>query len=118
MKASGACAQALHRTGRNRDPILERHTQNFMCTGSQGKSKVPKESGSDLTTVPGGYVVTVAHCRGRTLEAKVLGILISVHFSRGGHFGKTWPHPSELRSPRPNNNPSGISAPPISKKAA
>ena len=38
LNASGACVQELHRTGGNRDPILERHTQTFTCTGSQGKA--------------------------------------------------------------------------------
>ena len=28
--------------------ILERHTQAFMSTGSQGKAEIPEESGSDL----------------------------------------------------------------------
>ena len=60
----------------------------------------------------------MAHCGGRTLEAKVSGIFISVCSSRGGHFGKIWPHPSALRCPRPNNNPGGITAPPISKQAS
>ena len=46
------------------------------------------------------------------MEAKVLGIFISVCSSRDGHFGKIWPHPAVLRSPRPNNNPGGITAPP------
>ena len=32
--------------------------------------------------------VTVACCGGRALEAKLLGIFISVCFSGGGHFGK------------------------------
>ena len=52
------------------------------------------------------------------LETKVLGIIISMCSSRGGHFGKIWPNLSGLRSPGPNNNPSGITAPPISKQAA
>ena len=39
LKASGVCVQELHGTGGNRDPILERHTQTFMCIGSQGKVK-------------------------------------------------------------------------------
>ena len=39
LKASGACAQELHGTGGNGDPILKRHTQTFSCTGSQGKAK-------------------------------------------------------------------------------
>ena len=37
---------------------------------------------------------------GRTLEAKVSGIIISVCSSRGGHFGKIWPHPSVNRLPK------------------
>ena len=47
--------QELHGTGGNRDPILERYTQSFMCTGSQGKAEAPYESGSDLTAVLGGW---------------------------------------------------------------
>ena len=62
--------------------------------------------------------VSVARCGGRTLEAKVSGIFISMCSSRGGHVGKVWPHPSALRSPRPNDNPGGIIAKPISKQAA
>ena len=53
LKATGACAQELHGTGANRDHILERHTQAFMCTGPQGKSEAPKESGPGLTAVLG-----------------------------------------------------------------
>ena len=41
LKASGACAQELQGIGGNGDPILKRHTQNFTCTGSQGKAKAP-----------------------------------------------------------------------------
>ena len=41
LKANGACAQELHGTGGNRDPILKRHTQTFTCTGSQGKARSP-----------------------------------------------------------------------------
>ena len=117
LKASGACAQELCR-----DLILKRHTQTFMCTGSQGKAKSPEESGSNLTAVlggpPGKTGVNVACCEGRTLKAKLSGIFSSMPFSGGGHFGKTWPKPSVsqsvLRSPRANNNPGGITAPPIS----
>ena len=71
LKASGACAQELHGTGGNGDPILKRHT----CTGSQGKAKSPYESGSNLTAVPGGHPgktgVNVACCEGGTLKAKL-----------------------------------------------
>ena len=48
-KASGA-----QRDGGNMDSTLKRHTQAFMCAGSQGKAETPKESGSDLTAVLGG----------------------------------------------------------------
>ena len=41
LKASGACAQELHGTGGNGDPILKMRTQNFTCTGSQEKAKSP-----------------------------------------------------------------------------
>ena len=43
--------------------------------------------------------VTVFCCGRRTLEAKVLGIIIGVYSSKGGHFGKIWPHLSGLRTP-------------------
>ena len=33
-------------------------------------------------------------------------------------FGKIWLHPSAIISPRPNNNPGGITALPLSKQAA
>ena len=99
----------LHGTGRNGDSILERCTQAFMCTGSHGKAETPQESGSDLTAILGGSPVkTRGDCGslwGKYIEAKVLGILISMNSSRGGHFGKIRPHASGLRSPRPNNNP-------------
>ena len=65
-----------------------------------------------------GKGVNVARSGGRALEAKLLGIFISMHFSGGGRFGKIWPHQSVLRSPKPNNNPGGIAAPPISKQTA
>ena len=40
--------------GGNGDSDLERCTQTFMCTGSQGKVKPPQEPGSGLTAVLGG----------------------------------------------------------------
>ena len=54
MKASGACVQESHRTGGNGDPILERYTQGFMSTRSQGKAETPQKPGSDVTAVIGG----------------------------------------------------------------
>ena len=62
LKVSGACAQELHRTGGNRDPILKGHTQTFTCTESQGKAKSPRESGSNLTAVLGGHPGKMGEC--------------------------------------------------------
>ena len=116
LKASGACAQELHGTWGDGDPILKRCTRTFTCTGSQGKGKSPWESRSNLNAALGGHPgktgVNVA------LESKLSGIFSSVPFPGGGHFGKIWPQPSVLRYPRPNNNPDGITAPPISIQTA
>ena len=96
LKASGACAQELHGTRGNGDPILKRCTQTFTCTRSQGRARSPQEPRSNLTAVLGGHPgktgVNVACCEGRTLKAKLLGIFSSMPFSGGGHFGKIWPH--------------------------
>ena len=120
LKASGACAQELHGTGGNGDPILKRRTQTFTCTESQGKAKSPRESGSNLTAVLGGHPgktgVNVA-CGGRTLEAKILGIFSSCAFLWRWPFWENMAHPSVLKSPRANNNPGGITAPLLSKQA-
>ena len=113
MKASGACAQELHGTGGNRDPILKRRTQTFTCTESQGKAKSPRESGSNLTAVLGGHPgktgVNVACCEGRTLKAKLLGIFSSSAFLWLWPFRENLAPPISqlLRSPKANNNPVG-----------
>ena len=122
LKASGACVQELHGTGGNGDPILKRCTQTFTCTGSQGKAKSPRESGSNLTAVLGGHPgktgVNVACCEGRTLKAKLSGIFSSCLSLEVAILGKSGPtHQSVLRSPRANNNPGGITALPLSKQA-
>ena len=84
LKASGACAQELHGTGGNGDPILKRRTQTFTCTGSQGRARSPQEPRSNLTAVLGGHPgktgVNVACCEGRTLKAKLSGIFSSSAF--------------------------------------
>ena len=53
-----------------------------MYNGSQGKAEAPQESGLDLTAVLddllGKQGVTVAHYGGKTLQAKVSGIFISM----------------------------------------
>lgn len=54
LKASGACAQMLHRTGGNRDSTPGGCTQVFMCSGSQGKEGTPQESGFNIPMDLGG----------------------------------------------------------------
>ena len=114
LKASGACAQELHGTGGNGDSILKRCTQTFMCTESQGKAKSPWESGSNLTAVLGGHPgktgVNVACCEGKTLKAKLSA---AAFLWRWPFWENLAPPISQvLRSPRVNNNPGGITAPP------
>ena len=122
LRTSGACAQELHRTGGNRDPILKRRTWTFTCTGSQGRASSPEESGSNLTAVLGGHPgktgVNVACYEGWTLKAKLSGIFSSCLSLEVAIWGKSGPtHQSVLRSPRANNNPGEITAPPLSKQA-
>ena len=111
-------------------------THRHSCAlGPRSKKQSPEESGSEVTAIlkgtHGKTGVTVAHCRGRTLEASsrtleaisrtleaISGIIISMCSPIGGHFGKIWHHPSGLRSPRANNNLGGNIATPISKQAA
>ena len=122
LKASEACAQELHKTGGNRDPILKRHTQTFTCTESQGKAKSPRESESNLTAVLGRHPqktgVNMACYEGRTLEAKLSGIFSSSAFLWRWPFWENLATPvcQLLRSPRANNNPGWITAPPLSKQ--
>lgn len=51
LRGRGACVQQLYRTWRNGDSTLERRTQAFMGSGSQGKAEILKEHGSDLPAV-------------------------------------------------------------------
>ena len=115
--------------GETRDPILKRHTQTFMCTGSQGKAKSPWECGSNLTAVLGDILgkqgrhppktgENVACCEGKTLKAKLSGIFSSSAFLWRWPFWENLAPPVSqpaLRSTRANNNPGGITAPPLSK---
>ena len=123
LKASGACVQELHGTRGNRDLILKRCTKTFTCTGSQGRARSPQASGSNLTAVLGGHPgktgVNVACCEGRTLKAKLSGIFSSSAFLWRWPFWENLAPPVSqlLRSPRANNNPGGITAPPLSKQA-
>ena len=77
MKAIGACEQELHGTGGNGNPILERHTQTYTCTGSLCKAKSPEESGSNLTAVlRGSPWKTGGECgllQGKGIGTKALG---------------------------------------------
>ena len=108
LKGRRACVPELHGTETNRDPILERCTQALTCTGSQGKAEAPQESGSDPTAVlggsPGKEGVTVNCCGGSTLEAKLLGVFISLCSSGGGLLGKIWPTPQHGEAPGQTTN--------------
>ena len=119
LKASGACVQELHRTGGNGDLILKRRTRIFTCTRSQGRVRSPQEPRSNLTAVLGGHhgkTGVNAACEGRTLKAKLSGIFSSCLSLEEAIWGKSGPTcQSVLRSPRANNNPGGITAPPLSK---
>ena len=122
-KSPGASGIEAPREGENGVPILKRCTQTFTCTGSQGKAKSPWESGSNLTAVLGGHPgktgVNVACCEGRTLKAKLSGIFSSSAFLWRWPFWENLVPPISqlLRSPRANNNPGGITAPPLSQQA-
>ena len=120
LKASGACAQELHRTGENRDSHSWRAHKSFhVHWANQGFYKDLGQSYPlVLECLLGNKGVAVAHCGGWTLESEVQGIIIGVNSPGGGHFGKIWPQPSELRSPRPNNRQGGNTDPPISKRSA
>ena len=96
LKVSGACAQELHGTGGNRDPILKRRTQTFTCTDwVPGQSKVSigiwvrPDCSSWRTSWENG--VNVACCGGRALEAKLLGIFSSCFSLVVAIVGKSGP---------------------------
>ena len=81
--------KASHRTGGG--------TQDFICTGSQGKAVgTTQESGSEPTC---GYWKGLLRKQGasadkygsRILKMEFLGIFIGMSSHEGCHFGKIWP---------------------------
>ena len=119
---AGLVRRSSTEMGTTETPLLK-GAHRFSCAlGPRAKLRLHKNLGQTylwiLEALLGKQWVTVAHCRGRTLEAKVSGIIISMNSPGCGHFGKIWPHPSGLRSPRPNNKLGGNTAPTISKQAA
>ena len=78
--------------------------------------------GSNLTAVLGGsHGKTGGDCGslwGKDIGGKALGNIHQHEFLWRWPFWENLAHPSALRRPRPNNNPVGITAPPISKQAA
>ena len=104
LKASGACEQEWRTHPWKVHTDFRVHWVPGQSKGSIGICVRPDCS------LLGKQGVTVACCGRKALETKLLGIFISMHFSGGGHF--------EIRSSRPNNNPGGVTAPPICKQAA
>ena len=121
LNTSGACVQEQG-LGQTETPFLKGVHRLSRALGPRTKQKLHRNLGwtymQFLEDLLGKEGVTVAHCGGRTLEAKLWVVFISVCFLGGSHLGKIWPHSSALRSLRPNDNPGGITAPPISKQAA
>ena len=116
----GLCMGAPQEWGK-KDPILQRCTRLSSALGFRAKQRLYRISirpDCSLEYLLGKEEVNMARCQGRAFEAKVSGIIISMCSCRGSHFGKIRPYPSGLRSPRPNINPRGNTALPISKKAA
>ena len=94
--------------GETETPLLK-DAHSFSCAlCHQAKERLHRNLGQTclwfLEDLLGKQGVTVANFRGRTLEAKVSGIIIRVNSSSDGHFGKIWLYQSWLRIPRPNNN--------------
>ena len=92
MKASGFSVQEHHRTGGNRDSS-HGGTQRVSCAlGPKARLRLPKSKGQTYLKVLKGLLgkqgVAVAQCGGRTLEAEVLGLNISVRSLRSCSFEK------------------------------
>ena len=90
LRVSRACEQKLHRFGEMETPLLK-GLQRILCAmGPKTKQKLHRNVGQNclrfLEDVLGKQEATVAHCGGRTLEAKVLGIIISMNSLGSGHF--------------------------------
>ena len=106
------------------ETLLLKGTHRVSCVlGPRPKQKLHKYLSwtylQILEDLLGKQGVTVARCGGRTLEAKVLGIIISMNPTGSGHFGKIWPCPSGMRSPgAKKKKQGGKKAPPINKQDA
>ena len=90
----GLCAGAWRDWGNQR--LHSWKAQRLLCAlGPRAKRMLHRNRGQTcllfLEGLLGKKQVTVAHCGGKTLEAKVSGIIISVCSSRGDHFGKSGP---------------------------
>ena len=98
----------------NKDSTLGGCNKLSCTLGPREKQTLQKNLGQRISWEKGGFYGSPW---GRILEEETLGIIMSVNSSGGSHFGKIWSHPSGLRSPRPNNQQSENTAPPICKQA-
>ena len=109
--------QELHGTEGNGDSILVRHSPCALGSRQSGDSR---NLGDDLTVVLGGSSEKQGLGSGygllwrKEIGGRVLWNNYKHVFLQRWHFGKIWPHPSGLISPRPNNNLGGNTTPPIS----
>ena len=110
--------------GEREFPFLKSTHRLSHALGPREKQCLHRNLGQTLTAVLGGHPgktgVNVASCEGGTLEAKLSGIFRSSAFLWRWPFWENLAPPVSqlLRSPRANNNPGGITAPPLSKQAA
>ena len=118
--------ELVHRSstklGKTQTTLLE-GTHRIPCAlGARAKQGLHTNLGQTyllvLECLLGKQGSAVAHFVGRTLEAEVPAIIISMRSPGWCHFGNIWPHPSWLRSPRPNFPESWKTAWPVRKQAA
>lgn len=100
----GGAAERVHRsspgTGGHGDSTLEGSHRPSWALGPRAKQRHPRNPGQTCLRSLGallGNRATVAYRGGRS---KVAGTVISMTSSRGGRFGKVYPHPFMAEKPQ------------------